>query len=141
MILVPVHFVWSTWGRLPLITEEGERRLWRYIEATCRDLHCDVLAVGGMPDHVHLLVNLAPTLSLADLMKRVKGSSARFMSVELREGEWFRWQAHYGAFGVAPSGVDAVVRYIANQKTHHQAGALRPELERCDAEDDNDGAS
>ena len=62
-LCVAVHFVWATWDRQPLITEDIERGLWRYIETVCTDDHCEVLAIGGMPDHVHLLALLSNTAS------------------------------------------------------------------------------
>src|SRR5438105_7646781 len=101
-IRVYVHFVWATWDRLPIIRPEFERELYRYISTVCRDDKCDVLALNGMEDHVHLLVSLAPTISMAGLMKDVKGGSSRFVSEELAPGEWFQWQGHYGAFSVSP---------------------------------------
>ena len=62
-LCVAVHFVWATWDRQPLITEDIERGLWRYIETVCTDDHCEVLAIGGMPSHVHLLALLSNTAS------------------------------------------------------------------------------
>src|SRR5260221_10938036 len=91
MIRVAIQFVWTTHERHPLIAAEHERRLWRHIEAVSKQLRCDVLAVGGMPDHIHLLVNFANTISMGELMKRVKGASSHFISEELT-GSWFAWQ-------------------------------------------------
>jgi REP element-mobilizing transposase RayT len=129
-IRVPIHFVWATHERLPLIEETVQRRLWRYIEATCREMRCEVLAVGGVSDHIHLLVNFPSTLSFAELMKRVKGGSSRFASQELHDGQWFQWQTHYGAFAVSFDEVDAVIAYIAHQKQHHADGAIRADWEQ-----------
>ena len=101
-LCVAVHFVWATWDRHPLISEEIERDLWRYLETVCVDDGCEVLMVGGMPDHVHLLVLLSNTITLADLMKHIKGGSSAFVSDKLRPGEWFKWQGSYGAFSRQP---------------------------------------
>jgi len=84
-----MHFVWATWDRLPLVTEDIERDVHRYIERVCTDDKCDVLAVGGMPDHVHLLVALPGTIGYSELMKHVKGGSSRLISAKLKPGEWF----------------------------------------------------
>ena len=124
-----MHLVWATWDRLPLIKPEMERRIHRYISDVCADDRCDVLAVGGMEDHVHLLVNLSPTISMADLMKHVKGGSLRFVSEDLCPGEWFQWQGHYGAFSVSARDKEKVISYIRNQKEHHSAGTLWPDAE------------
>ncbi len=133
---VPVHFVWATWDRLPLITEDIERRLYRYIGSVCGDHHCKVLAVGGMPDHIHLLVLLPGTVTLAQVMKDVKGGSSHFVSHVLKPGEWFAWQGSYSASAVGSRDQNAVIRYIANQKQHHIEGSLWP-----DAEETSEGES
>ena len=131
-----LHFVWGTWDRLPLVTEDIERGVHRYISQVCNDDRCDVLAVGGMPDHVHLLVALPGTLGYSDLMKHVKGGSSRLVTEKLKPGEWFAWQGHYGVTAVCPSHKDAVIRYILNQKQHHADGTLWPHAERT--QDDSD---
>ena len=96
-----LHFVWGTWDRLPLVTQDRERDIYRYIETVCKDDKCEVLAIGGMPDHIHLLVLFQNTLSVADLMNHVKGGSSRFVSEQLAPGQWFAWQGNYGAFSVS----------------------------------------
>ncbi len=126
---VAVHFVWATWDRQPLIAEEIERDLYRYMEAVCNDDHCEVLAVGGMPDHVHLLVLLSNTVTLADLVRHVKGGSSRFVSKRLRPGSWFAWQGSYGAFSVSQGNIPKVIAYIQSQKEHHTLGTLYPNAE------------
>lgn len=124
-----VHFVWATWDRLPLVTEEIKRDLYRYISTVCQDDKCEALAIGGMPDHVHLFVALSSTITLADLMRHVKGGSSRFVSERLKPGEWFEWQGNYGAFSVSPRDKNRVIRYILYQKQHHADGKLWPESE------------
>ena len=128
-LCVAVHFVWATWDRQPLITEDIERGLWRYIGAVCGDDHCEVLAIGGMPDHVHLLVLLSNTTTMADLMRHVKGGSSRFVPKRLLPGSWFAWQGSYGAFSVSRANVPNVIAYIQNQKRHHAEGTLYPNAE------------
>ena len=104
-LCVAVHFVWATWDRQPLITEAVERDLYKYIEAVCADDHCKVLALGGMPDHVHLLVLLSNTVTMADFMRHVKGGSSRFIPKCLTPGSWFAWQGSYGAFSVSQANI------------------------------------
>jgi REP element-mobilizing transposase RayT len=128
-LCVAVHFVWATWDRQPLITPDIERELWRYIGAVCWDDHCDLLAIGGMPDHVHLLALLSNTITLADLMKHVKGGSSAFVSDKLKPHARFKWQGSYGAFSVSRPQIDKVVQYIANQKQHHAENTLWPDAE------------
>ena len=83
---VAVHFVWAAWDRQPLITDDIVRDLYKYMEAVCNDDHCGVPAIGGLPNHVHLLVLLSNTVTLADLVRHVKGGSSRFVSKRLMPG-------------------------------------------------------
>ena len=128
-LCVAIHFVWATWDRQPLITDDIERDLWRYIEAACNDDQCEVPAVGGMPDHVHLLALLSNTITLADLVKHIKGGSSLFVSDKLKPGAWFKWQGSYGAFSVSRPQIDKVVQYVRSQKQHHAEGTLWPNAE------------
>ena len=133
-IVAFVHFVWATWDRTEIITPDIERPLYRYIDKVCRDHKCDVLAVGGMPDHVHLLVTFPGTLTFGDLMRDVKGGSSRFVTEELKHGEWFEWQGSYGAFTVSPAHKNKVMAYIRNQKQHHGDDTVWPEAEVSDTD-------
>ncbi len=126
---VAVHFVWATWDRQPLITDEIARRLYKYMEAVCHDDKCEVLAVGGMPDHAHLLVLLSNTVTLAELVRHVKGGSSRFVTEILKPGPYFAWQGSYGAFSVSRANIPKVIAYIQNQKEHHTNGTLYPNAE------------
>jgi putative transposase len=128
-LAVYIHFVWATWDREPMILESFERRLHRQIEATCRDRDCSVLAIGGMSDHVHLLVALPSTITLADLMHDVKRSSSHFVGEDLAPGEPFKWQGSYAAFSVSPQDKGRVIRYIENQKQHHAENTFWPAAE------------
>ncbi len=124
-----LHFVWATWDRLPLITEDIEREVYRCLEQACRAEGCEVLAVGGMPDHIHLLVAGHNTLTPAQLMNHVKGGSSRFVSETLRPGQWFAWQGNYGCFSISRSHRKGVAEYIQHQKQHHAEGDLWPNAE------------
>ncbi|MBW3623066.1 MAG: IS200/IS605 family transposase [Armatimonadetes bacterium] len=133
-LCVFIHFVWATWDRHPWITEEIERDLYRYLSAVCEDDGCEVLAVGGMPDHVHLLVSFPNTLTLAELMQHVKGGSSRLITQKLLTGVPFHWQGSYGAFSVSAHDKEKVIRYILNQKQHHADNTLWPEAEKAEIE-------
>ena len=130
LVQVCVHFVWATWDRVPLVTEDIEREIYRYIQQVCADDNCRVLAIGGMPDHVHLLLALGSTVSIAELMQHVKGGSSRLVSQTLRPGEWFQWQGSYGAFAVCARDAPKIITYINHQKTHHKDHTLWPNAER-----------
>ena len=125
-----MHFVWATHDRLPLLTEDIERQVYRYIITVCEDMNCNVLAVGGMADHVHLFVLLPTTVTFADLMKNVKAGSSRLISKELKPETWFRWRKNYGVFAVSASHKERVINYILNQKQHHTDSSLMASLEQ-----------
>jgi len=130
-----LHCVWGTWDRLPLITPQVERRLYEAIAKKAHELKCEVLALGGIEDHVHLLVRFPTTLSVADLLKGVKGASSHLMTHEIAPNEFFKWQGAYGAFTVSKSNVAAVSDYVLNQKTHHKNHQVIEEWERCEVEE------
>lgn len=127
-----LHFVWATYDRHPLVTADIEREVHRYIERVCQKDKCEVLAIGGMPDHVHLLVRMSCTVSFSELMQHVKGGSSRLVSKTLKPGEWFAWQGSYAVFSVAVRDRKKVIRYILNQKQHHAEGSLWPEAEETE---------
>src|SRR5262249_24823909 len=129
-----LHFVWATRLREPMVATEHERSLHRCIDAEARNLGCTVLALNGMPDQVHLLVQVPTRVSAAELMKQVKGASSHFMNGYLPDGEGFRWQDGYGCFSVSRSHVRRVKAYVTNQKRHHREGDLWPEWEETDEE-------
>lgn len=114
-----VHVIFSTKGRVRSIPDEIQPRLWSYMAGICRNLNSKVLAVGGFDDHAHLLVGLPATLTIAELVQKVKANSSRWMHAEaLRKS--FQWQEGYSAFSVSASHVDRTVEYIRRQPEHHK---------------------
>jgi len=130
-----LHCVWATWDRLPLITPTIEARLYAAIAAKSRELKCEMIAIGGDVDHVHVLERFPTTLAVATLLKEVKGSSSHLMAHEVTPNEFFKWQGAYGAFTVSKDAVKSVAAYISNQKAHHAAKSLIDDWERCEIED------
>jgi putative transposase len=133
---VYVHLVWSTWDREPLIPACLTSRLHAVIKGACEKLGCAVLALGGMPDHVHLLVSLGPSASTASVAHAVKGASSRWLNEQPEVAGEFRWQGRYGAFSVSPHERSRVTAYIHNQEQHHTDGTLWPSVEtfECSAD-------
>lgn len=126
-----IHFVWATWDREPLIAPEIERRLYRNMASEAQKMKCKVLALNGMPDHVHLVVRVPTTITIANLMKQVKGVSSHFVNETLQPKTKFKWQGSYGAFTVSRWDLDKVIAYVKRQKEHHQLGNLYPEWENA----------
>jgi REP element-mobilizing transposase RayT len=125
-----MHCVWATWDRRALVDTSIEKRVYSAIATRCRDLRCVPLALGGTDDHIHLLVSLHATVSVAELVKEVKGFSSYLMTHQVRPSMFFRWQGSYGAFSVGHASADIVVEYIRNQRRHHREGTVRPEWEQ-----------
>jgi REP element-mobilizing transposase RayT len=124
-----VHLVWGTWDRLDLITPELEESLYPAVISNSKALKYEALAVGGTPDHVHILARLAPSISVADLVKQIKGSTSHLITHKIDPESFFKWQGAYRAFTVSKSGVNKVRHYILNQKEHHQTGSWIAEWE------------
>ncbi len=124
-----LHLNWATWDRMPLITSDIERRLYRNIESEVQKMGCAVLALNGTLDHTHLLVKYPATITIADLVKQAKGVSSHFVNEELRPDGSFKWQGNYGAFTVSRWDLDKIIHYIKRQKEHHDSGDLVAEWE------------
>ena len=128
-LVIYFHFIWGTQDREPLISRENERRIYRCIVNQIRKLGCEVLAINGVPDHIHLVVKLRSTVAIATLIKQAKGVSAKFINEHLIEGDHFRWQSGYGAFSISRWDLPMIINYVKKQKEHHQEGELLSELE------------
>jgi REP element-mobilizing transposase RayT len=124
MLRLYLHLVWATWDRLPMIGPGIERRLYRNIESEARGMGCTVLALNGMPDHVHLFVSFPTTIAIANLVKQVKGVSSNFVNDTLKPDVQFKWQGSYGAFTVSRWDVDKIANYVRKQKEHHRPCSL-----------------
>ena len=130
-----LHFVWATWDRLPLIDPALERRLYRLIVSQAQGQGCKVLALDGTPDHVHLVVTFPTTITIANLIKQIKGTSSHFVNETVKPEALFKWQGSYGAFTVSRWDLDRIVGYVEHQKELHRAGELYPEWEEAYEED------
>jgi putative transposase len=113
-----VHIVFSTSGRRSLIPDPIRGSLHAYIGGIMRNVGATAIAVGGTADHVHLLVEMKPSLSVADLVRLAKCNSSSWLAE--KSGGWFAWQRGYAAFSVSRSLLPSVVRYVNNQEKHHR---------------------
>src|SRR5947208_789840 len=92
-----VHVVWSTHRRARILTDVIRNDLYPVIIAEAHQLGCVVLAIDGMEDHVHLCIRMPARLSVAGVVKQIKGVSSRFAGQKFQFDDAFRWQAGYGA--------------------------------------------
>ncbi len=122
------HTVFSTKQRDGMITHELESRLYPFIGGILRDLRCNLLAVNGMPDHVHLLIRYRADLSHLEMLQQIKGRSSKWIHETFSNLQGFAWQEGYGGFTVSKSVVPSVEAYIAGQKEHHKRQDFRTEF-------------
>ena len=113
-----IHIVFSTTNRLKLIPEELQPKLWACMAGIATNHSMHAVAIGGIQDHVHVLLNLGPTLGIAKAVQLLKANSSRWMNEH--PGVRFEWQEGYFACSVSRSQVATVRRYIANQREHHR---------------------
>ena len=119
------NFVWATWDRTPLLVSEIKETAYAVIRSQCTEMEAKVLSIGGIENHVHLLVSLPATINISDFIKSVKGVSSRTLNQKYGRPAWsFKWQGRYGVITVCPSHVSLIRTYIENQKQHHGAGRL-----------------
>lgn len=124
---VLLHIVFSTKDRAPWIEARGADDLYGFIGGIVRDEGGTLLAIGGMPDHIHMLVRWGTDKSISELVRNVKTRSSRWMH-RSRGVKPFAWQVGYGVFSVSQSQAGVVKAYIKHQPTHHAKRSFRQEL-------------
>jgi putative transposase len=128
------HLVWATQERQPLISPAHEKILYPHIKGKVDFLECQLHAIGGIEDHIHLIVSIPPKLSIADFAKRIKGSSARYLNQELADDNYkFAWQHEYAVFSLGEQRLEWAIAYVKNQKQHHLTGKVVKVLEQTES--------
>jgi putative transposase len=122
-----VHCVFSTKERRKTITPEIQPRLWAYMGGVAREQGMKALAIGGVEDHVHLLLSLPPSISLATGIQRIKSTSSHWMHATCAMNG-FDWQEGYGAFSIGWAQVSPTLAYIARQEEHHRKRDFQAEF-------------
>ena len=122
-----IHCIFSTKHRLPLIIPEIQDRLWPYLVGIARQNNMKALAVGGIPDHIHMLLSLPATLAVSKGIQIIKGNSSKWMNDTFTVSSPFSWQKGYGAFSVSTSMLQTMIRYINNQGEHHRRTSFKEE--------------
>jgi putative transposase len=122
------HVVFSTKGRAPMISDRLRLDLYSYMGGIIRGEGGVLLEIGGMPDHVHLLVKLKPAKSISEMLNRIKAKSSKWMNEEKLKLRKFGWQDGYAAFSVSESQVEGVRGYIQNQECHHRQLTFQEEF-------------
>lgn len=122
-----IQLVFAVKGRNSLISYLWEEELYKYITGIVRNKEQKMLAINGMPDHVHLFIGMKPSCCLSDLVREIKKSSNDFINEKKFTGFYFQWQEGYGAFSYSHSNLDNVIKYIMNQKEHHKVLSFKEE--------------
>ncbi len=129
LVQIYLHFVWGTWDRMPIIKADIEEQIYAAIYEKSKAIGCIIIALGGMPDHIHLLVRFPSTISPADYIKEIKGSSSHLITHTVAHGEFFKWQGSYAVFSVSEKDVPRIKAYIEHQKEHHEQFKVDSSLE------------
>lgn len=125
---IVINALFSTKDRQPWLDTELKDEVFRYLGGTINALRGQSLLVNGPLNHVHLLFVLPPTLSIADLMERLKANSSGWVKRRWPECRAFAWQTGYTAFSVSASQVERVKCYIENQEEHHRKVSFEEEI-------------
>lgn len=125
-----IHLVFSTKERNPAIHSDIEEVLYNQIFFIGKKHGIKVLAVGGIEDHLHILLTIPPNMSVSKASQLIKGSSSKWLNDNFFQKEKFRWQRGYGAFSINKSLINTTTRYIENQREHHKAASYKDELKR-----------
>ena len=122
------HCVWSTKERRPQIIPALRERLWSYLGGIAREHKMKAIEIGGVADHVHILLSLPSTLAISKALQLIKGGSSKWVHDTFPEHRLFNWQVKYGAFGVSVSLLDKIIQYIRDQESHHQKMTFKEEF-------------
>ena len=121
------HIVFATKYRRNTISTDFSERLYEYIGGVLRAKKGELIEIGGVEDHIHILARLSPSLAVSDVIREVKACTSKWIN-ELNEvQQTFQWQKGYGAFTVSYSNVEAVRQYIRKQPEHHRKKSFKEE--------------
>src|SRR6266853_1382292 len=123
-----IHCVFSTKERRPMIAPELRERLWPFMGGIAKQNQMKAIEIGGVADHIHILLSLPSTVSIAKAVQLIKGGSSKWVHETFPEHRLFNWQAKYGAFGVSVSQLDRIIQYIRNQEEHHRKMSFQEEF-------------
>ncbi len=123
-----VHYVFSTKNHKNWLKPDIRENLFPYIGGICRKNNLKLIKAGGVKDHVHLLVSLPSTITIAKAIQFLKGGSSRWIHETFGNMKDFAWQEGYGGFTIGVSQIDQTKKYITNQEYHHRKKTFREEF-------------
>jgi REP element-mobilizing transposase RayT len=122
-----IHTVFPVKYRKALIHPEWKTDLQAIIGNLINEMGCKTIIVNGMPDHMHCLFGLKPSISVSDVMKSAKSKSSKWVNENGYLQHRFEWQVGYGCFSYSRSSINAVIKYIRNQQIHHEKMSFHDE--------------
>ena len=127
---IHLQLVFAVKHRAAVISPTWKYDLYTYLTGIIQNHNHKLIAINGMPDHVHILIGMRPTQSLSELMQQLKQSSSKWINEKRLTGSRFAWQEGYGAFSYGKSQLPALIQYIQNQEQHHQTRSFLDEYRR-----------
>jgi putative transposase len=122
-----IHLVFAVKGRTNLIIPEWKNDLYKYISGIINNKKQKLMAINGMPDHIHILISLKSDCAISDLLRDIKCNSTNWINDNRYVTGKFEWQLGFSAFSVSPSQLNNVINYILNQEEHHKKKTFREE--------------
>jgi putative transposase len=122
------HCVFSTKERRRLITPALRDRLWPFLGGIARQNQMKAIEIGGVEDHVHILLSLPSTMAISKALQLMKGGSSKWIHETFPEQRLFAWQEEYGAFSVSVSQLDKTSEYVQEQAAHHRQMTFQEEF-------------
>ena len=132
------HVVINTYRRQMTIPDETSEHMYRYIWSIIKSRKCQLYRINGTGNHIHMLIELSPTMALSDLVRDIKQGSSKWAKQQVYFPQFNGWGKEYGAFSVGQREKDVVVKYIINQREHHKSRPFEDEyraiIEECGLE-------
>ncbi len=123
------HIVWSTKHRYQGINSDIEAMLYDFIKSKIVAYGCKLHAIGGIEDHIHIVVEMSPSINIAEFIGKIKGSSSHYLNKEISITKDFKWQAGYAALTISENNLFSIVNYVKKQKQHHLENNLNASIE------------
>jgi REP element-mobilizing transposase RayT len=122
-----LHLVFAVKNRISLVQPDWKDELYKYITGIIQNNSHKLIAINGMPNHLHISIGYKPHQLIPDLLQDIKGYSSKWINRKKFIKGKFNWQEGYGAFSFSHSQIDRVVKYINNQEQHHKKQTFREE--------------
>jgi REP element-mobilizing transposase RayT len=122
-----IQLIFSVKGREHMIPKQYKDGVYKYMTGVIQGRKHKLLAINGMPDHIHIFIGLHPAQSISDLVEEIKTAATKYIKKQSWMKYDFSWQRGFGAFSYSRSHIDAVVKYIENQEEHHKKRTFREE--------------